>query len=195
MYIFDIIGRIRDRGYPVDDYIAALTQALEWETSHDEYEKALFEISGSGIRSEFPLQAKLLFAYVVNEAIRSHMLSDGEFLNTLEILATAQTRVNLYFDIFPSKRPPNTFVKWHTIGHVELQQMRKQRVETYVRPPSKQDRAIDMVLQNPTATSRQLQQMFRDELGLTANGAATYIYNVRKILKARKQDATLVTAG
>ncbi len=182
MYIFDIIGRIRDRGYPVDDYIAAATQALDWEASHDEYENALFEITGSGVRSEFPLQAKLLFAYVVNEAIRSHMLNDGEFLNTLEIISTAQSRVKLFFDVFPSKCPPSTYVKWHSIGHDELQRMRKQRAEAYVRPPSKQDRAIDIVKANPTASSRVLQNMFMEQLKLTANGAATYLYNVRRII-------------
>ena len=73
------------------------------------------------------------------------------------------------------------------MGHRdEVKALIAKHKEEYVRPASKQSRAIDIVKANPKASSRELQNMFIDQLKLTPNGAATYVYNVGKLIAAGK---------
>ncbi len=186
MELFDTIGKIRDKSINVNNHIEATTQALDWVASKAEYEQALFEITGMGIRSEFEHQARLFYAYVVTEAVRMHSQSECDSIDVVEVIEIAKRQVESYFDVFRSKRPENAIIRWYAIPADELRAMKQAHRETYVRPASKQDRAIDIVIANPTASNKELQTMFRDLLKLTPNGAATYVYNVRKILAARR---------
>ncbi len=183
MELFDPIGKLRDRGFDVNNVAIAVSQATSWEATKSEYEQVVFEVTGKYIHTEFDEQAKQLFVNFVNQAVRLHSVDEEAELNTIRIIMSSKASAEQYFSIFRSKIPEGKSVRWRDASAFELAALREQHKKTYVRPRSKQDRAIDIVKSNPTATNKQLQERFQKELQLTPNGAATYVYNVRRLLK------------
>lgn len=182
MELFDPISKIRSRGVEVNNHTIATTMAEDWDATQQEYEQAVFEITGSYIHTEFPAQAKQLFINVVANSVKQHCADDEVAIDTSVVLSDAKKQAEKYFSVFRSKVPEGCAVRWRSAGRQEIAALIQHHKETYVKPVSKQDRAIEIIKANPTLSNKQLQTMFRDQLKLTANGAATYVYNVRKIL-------------
>jgi hypothetical protein len=186
MELFDSVSKIRDRGIDVNNKTNAVTQAEDWESDQSGYENAVFEITGHYIHTQFPKQAKQFYINVVSEIVSQYNGEDDSTINVTRAIESAKTKTKKYFEVFRSQIPQGKFVIWQNGSAEFVNQLKQQHQQTYVRPKSKQDRAIEIVKANPTATNKQLQEMFREQLKLTANGAATYVYNARKLIAAGK---------
>jgi len=184
MEIFDVISKLRDKGIDVNDATRAVTAAEDFETDQAGYERAMFEITGDLTYTQFEAQAKIYFINFVREAVVQYQKTDDIALH--RAIRDAQRGTEQYFSVFSSRVPTGKRVDWRMASRTEVRALTEKHAEEYVRPASKQSHAIDIVKANPTATSRQLQDMFIAELKLTPNGAATYVYNVRKLIAAGK---------
>lgn len=184
MELFDVIAKMRDKGIDVNNVTRAVTAAEDFESDQAGYERAMFELTGDLTHTEFELQAKVYFINFVRDAVTQYAKTDDIALQ--QAIRTAQKGTEKYFDVFGSRIPAGKRVGWMMGRRDEVKAMIAQHKEEYVRPPSKQSRAIDILKANPTASSRELQNMFIEQLKLTANGAATYVYNVRKLVAAGK---------
>lgn len=180
--LFDIISKLRNKGIDVNNTANAVTSAEDFESDQAGYEQLMFEVTGTLTRTGFEAQAKQYFINFVNEAISQYSRTDDIDQVTAE--RNAKQGTEMYFSVMSSKIPAGKVVEWKTASRTEVLALIAQHRAEYVRPVSKQARAIDIVKANPAASSRQLQDMFIDQLKLTPNGAATYLYNIRKILKA-----------
>jgi len=186
MDIFNAVGKIRDRGIDVNNQSAAYDAAEDWESDQLGYQQAIFEITGQYIYTEFELQSRQMFMYVVAEIVRQNAVIDDASVDVMGAISVAQAQVERYFGVMTSKVPQGKSVKWRFASRDEMRSMVEEHKRNYVRPASKQDRAIEIIRTNPTAPTRELIRMFREQLGLTANGAATYVYNARKKLASEK---------
>jgi hypothetical protein len=189
MDLFDPIGKMRDRGIDVNNHSKAVTQAEDTELSQEGYELAVFEITGRYYHTGFEGQAKMYYINIVDQLTRQYVGAvdgdDGEAITCIDTsaaIATAQTRVMEYFQLFRSKIPTGSSVKWRLASYGFTQELKEKHAAEYTRPPSKQARGVELVRANPGLSNRELQVMFREQLGLSVNGAATYVYNVRRIL-------------
>lgn len=180
--LFNVIQKLRDKGIDVNNVTRAVTAAEDFETDQAGYERALFEITGDLTHTGFELQAKMYFINFVRDAVTQYAKTDDIALQ--QAIRTAQKGTESYFDVFSSRVPAGKRVEWKMGHRDEVKAMVAKHKEEYVRPVSKQARAIDIVKANPTASSRELQAMFVDQLKLTVNGAATYLYNIKKGIKA-----------
>lgn len=184
MELFDVIAKMRDKGIDVNNVSRAVTAAEDFESDQAGYERAMFEITGDLTHTGFELQSKMYFINFVREAVTQY--GKTEDINLQQAIRDAQRGTEKYFDVFASRIPTGKRIEWKMGRRDEVKAMIAKHKEEYVRPASKQSRAIDIVKANPTATSRQLQAMFIEQLKLTPNGAATYVYNVRKLIAAGK---------
>lgn len=184
MELFDVIAKMRDKGIDVNNVTRAVTAAEDFESDQAGYERAMFEITGDLTHTQFELQAKVYFINFVRDAVTQY--AKTEDISLQQAIRSAQTGTEKYFDVFSSRIPVGKRVGWKMGCRDEVKAMVAKHKEEYVRPVSKQARAIDIVKANPTATSRELQNMFIEQLKLTPNGAATYVYNVRKMIAAGK---------
>lgn len=197
MNLFDPIGKMRDRGIDVNNHVKAVTQAEDTELSHEEYEVAVFEITGVYYHTEFELQAKMYYINVVDQLTRQYIgivdSSDDDDATTVDAsagIAAAQSRVEGYFQLFRSKIPAGKSVKWRLASYSFTKELKDKHAAEYVRPVSKQARGVEIVRANPHLSNRELQAIFREELNLSVNGAATYVFNCKKILKKESESAT-----
>lgn len=181
--LFDVIMKMRDKGIDVNNVTRAVTAAEDFESDQAGYERAMFEITGDLTHTGFDLQAKMYFINFVRDAVTQY--SKTEDIALQQAIRTAQKGTESYFDVFSSRVPAGKRVEWKMGRRDEVKAMIAKHKEEYVRPVSKQARAIDIVKANPKASSRELQAMFIEQLKLTPNGAATYVYNVRRIIKAQ----------
>ena len=184
MNLFDVVAKLRDKGIDVSNVTRAVTAAEDFESDQTGYERAMFEITGDLTHTEFELQAKLYYINFVREAITQY--AKTEDINLQQAIRDAQKGVEKYFDVFSSRIPTGKRVDWKMGRRDEVKAMIAKHKEEYVRPVSKQARAIDIMKANPAASSRELQAMFIEQLKLTPNGSATYVYNVRKMIAAGK---------
>lgn len=182
--LFDVIMKMRDKGIDVNNVARAVTAAEDFESDQAGYERAMFEITGDLTHTGFDLQAKMYFINFVRDAVTQY--SKTEDIALQQAIRTAQKGTESYFDVFSSRVPAGKRVEWKMGRRDEVKAMIAKHKEEYVRPVSKQARAIDIVKANPKASSRELQAMFIEQLKLTPNGAATYVYNVRKMIAAGK---------
>lgn len=180
--LFNVITKMRDRGIDVNNVTNAVTAAEDFESDQDGYENALFEITGDLTRTAFELQAKQYFINFVREAVTQYAKTDDIHLQ--KAIRDAQAGTEKYFSVFTSRVPVGKPVTWKMACHSEVRALIEKHADEYVRPASKQSRAIDIMKANPTATSRELQNMFMEQLKLTPNGSCTYIYNCRKLIAA-----------
>lgn len=186
MSIFNVIQSLRDKDIDVNNVTRAVTAAEDFETDQAGYERALFEITGDLTHTGFELQAKMYFINFVRDAVTQYAKTEDIALQ--QAIRTAQKGTESYFDVFSSRVPAGKRVEWKMGHRDEIKAMVAKHKEEYVRPVSKQARAIEIVKNNPTSSSRELQAMFIDQLKLTVNGAATYLYNVRRILAKQQHD-------
>lgn len=180
--LFNVIQKLRDKGIDVNNVTRAVTAAEDFETDQAGYERALFEITGDLTHTGFELQAKMYFINFVRDAVTQYAKTDDIALQ--QAIRTAQKGTESYFDVFSSRVPAGKRVEWKMGHRDEVKAMVAKHKEEYVRPVSKQARAIEIVKANPTASSREIQAMFIEQLKLTVNGAATYLYNVKRGIKA-----------
>lgn len=184
MELFDTIAKLRDKGIDVNNTVRAVSAAEDFDSDKDGYERALFEITGDLTHTGFEAQAKIYFINLVRAAVEQYTKTDD--IHIQQAIRDAQAGTEKYFSVFKSKIPPGKRIDWRMACRDEVKALIAKHKQEYVRPASKQSRAIDIVKANPGATSRQLQEMFMDQLKLTPNGAATYVYNVRKLIAAGK---------
>lgn len=195
MNLFDPIGKMRDRGIDVNNCSRAVTQAEDTELTQEEYETAVFEITGVYYHTEFELQAKMYYINVVDQLTRQYgglvdSVDDDEEMTSVDpsaAISAAQSRVMSYFQLFRSKIPAGKSVKWRIASYAFTKDLKEKHAAEYVRPLSKQARGVEIVRANWGLSNRHLQEIFREELGLSANGAATYVYNCRKILRKEEE--------
>lgn len=181
MNLFDIIAKLRDRGIDVNNTVSAVTVAGDLETDQAGYEQAMFEITGDLIRTGFPLQAQMYYINFVTAVVSQY--SKTEDIDQQQAVYCAKAGTEKYFSVFTSRVPPGCQIEWKTATRAEVAELTKVHAAEYTRPVSKQARAIELLKMNPAATSRELVAMFIDQLKLTPNGAATYLYNCKKWLK------------
>ena len=184
MELFDVIAKMRDKGIDVNNVTRAVTAAEDFESDQAGYERVMFEITGDLTHTGFDLQAKMYFINFVRDAVTQYAKTEDIALQ--QAIRTAQKGTENYFDVFSSRVPAGKRVEWKMGRRDEVKAMIAKHKEEYVRPVSKQARAIDIVKANPKASSRELQAMFIEQLKLTPNGAATYVYNVKKMIAAGK---------
>lgn len=194
MNLFDPIGKMRDRGIDVNNCSRAVTQAEDTELTQGEYETAVFEITGVYYHTEFDLQAKMYYINIVDQLTRQYggLVDGADDEETTSVdpstaIAAAQSRVMSYFQLFRSKIPAGKSVKWRLASYAFTKDLKEKHAAEYVRPLSKQARGVEIVRANSHLSNRELQEMFREELGLSVNGAATYVYNCRKLLKKEEE--------
>jgi hypothetical protein len=187
MQLFDSISKIRDRKINVNNKMLAVSQAEDWESDKRGYEQAVFEITGLYIITQFDMQARLFYINVVNEIVSQYNGEDEPVVDVRLAIENAKQKVVKYFQVFRSRVPAGKIVAWNYAPPEFVEQARKEHTENYVRPKSKQDRGIEIVKANPNATNKELQAMFREQLDLTVNGSATYVYNVRRIIAKQEK--------
>jgi len=184
MELFDVIAKMRDKGIDVNNVSRAVTAAEDLETDQSGYERTMFEITGDLTHTGFELQSKQYFINFVREAVTQY--AKTEDINLQQAIRVAQSGTEKYFDVFRSRVPAGKRIEWKIGRRDEVKAMIAKHKEEYVRPATKQSRAIDIMKANPNASSRELQTMFIEQLKLTPNGSATYVYNCRKLIKAGK---------
>ena len=182
MEIFDPVSKLRDRGIDVNNSVRAVTIAEDWEATQDEYETAAFEITGRLIHTGFECQARHFYINLINQIVRVYGKDNEVAIDVDAVVAAAKLATASYFLVMRRKIPDGKTVSWRSASPQELQQRKQVHKDTYVRPKTKQERAIEIVRANLTMSNKDLQAIFREELKLTPNGAATYVYNVRKLL-------------
>lgn len=181
---FDPIASLRARGIDTTNHISAVTTAESHEYTKAEFERAIFEATGYCIYTEFKMQAKVLYTNFVNDVVRQHTAGDLDgTINTTRTLERSQQATEKYFSVMKWHVPAGCKVVWRRPLFDELIAMREAYLNSYAQPATKQDRAIAIVKENINLSNKQLQELFRTQLGLTANGAATYIYNIRRMLR------------
>lgn len=184
MQLFDVISKLRDKGIDVNNVMNAVTAAEDLDTDQAGYEQALFETTGHLVRSTFTQQAKMLWINFVDQAVTQYSKTDD--IAVMQAIRAAESATENYFSVFRSKIPAGKVVAFKTGTRDEIKALTAKHAAEYVRPASKQSRAVEILKANPTANSRELHAMFVEQLKLTPNGASTYIYNVRKLVAAGK---------
>lgn len=185
MELFDIIGKARDRGIDVNNHIRATSQAIDWDASKEEYENAAFELTGSYTFTASEQQAKLYYAYLIHSIVYQHTMHEDGLVSVSLAVTDAQTRVRRYFDAMNNRHA----IRWERASDEFTQNMIEKHRQTYVRPSSKQDKAVELYKRNSSLPTKDIRALFVTELKLTPNGAATYLYNVRRIIEQEQATA------
>jgi hypothetical protein len=184
MFNFDAIASLRDSGITVNNQMTAVSIAQDLPGTQQDFEDRIFRATGVCYKLSFPEQARMLYINFVDDVIGEYSRKDE--VRTGPSLLRAQSRTEKYFDVFTSKNPTKDRLKWTLAGKGEYEARVAELTATHKRPASKQARAVEIVRANPTKSNKELQAMFRDQLALTANGAATYVYNCLKIVRAEQ---------
>lgn len=176
------ISILREKGIDVNNFSRAITIAESWDYDKDRYEREFFEVTGVWVKTEFELQAKLFFINFVGDAVKQYCADEESSINTSRTIERAKQATEKYFSVMSRNIPTGKRVIWRPTSKEDTQHMWEQYKQSYTKPRTKQDRAIDIVKANPNLSNRELQELFVSQLNLTHNGAATYVYNVKKML-------------
>lgn len=179
---FDAIASLRDSGITVNNHMSAVSIAQDFEGTQQEFEDRIFKATGLLFKMTFREQARMFFINLVDDIVDQYSRYDE--VDVTRSVEAAKKRTSSYFDVFTSKNPTGLRLLWNHATPAERARRIDELAKTHTRPASKQDRAVEIVKANPKLSNKELQAMFREQLGLTPNGAATYVYNVRKIISA-----------
>ena len=132
MEIFDPVSKLRDKGIDVNNSIRAVTVAEDWNATQEEYETAVFEITGRLIRTEFPQQAKNFYVNLVNQIVRVYGIDEEVVIDVDAAIAAAKQSTSAYFAVMRSKIPPGKRVNWTVATASEVLLRKQQHKATYV---------------------------------------------------------------
>ena len=181
---FDPIASLRDSGITIHNQVTAVSLAQDVEGTQQDFEMRVFKATGVYYKTAFMEQARMFYINLVDDIVEQYSINDE--VNIARSLNRAQRAAEKYFDVFTSKNPTKKRLVWIRASDAEHRAKIEDLTRTHSRPASKQDRAIEIVRAHPELSNKELQAMFRDQLALTANGAATYVYNCLKIVRAQR---------